>query len=137
MQIAQQREQQELDRLEREKELAQKEALNRLHAQAAREAAQAALQLRQEQGRKQLQEQQRRLEEERKLKEDEERRRAAAEAVAREAEKEAETTDTGAWCRVVCMERSTRLADYLVSQDSIVVDGSTGSFDPNKYATIH
>lgn len=131
-QIVQQREQQELERLEWEKELAQKKVLNQLHAQAAHEAAQAALQLRQEQARKQLLEQQRQLEEVRKLKEEEERRQAAAEAVARKAEKEAETKEMGAWCRVVCMERSTRLGEYLVSQDSIVVDGSTGAFDPNK-----
>ncbi|XP_062521187.1 myosin-IIIb-like [Corticium candelabrum] len=128
--IAHEREQQELQRLDREKELAEKEALNRLHAQAAHEAAQAALRLRQAQERKMLEEKRRRVEEEEKLREEEGRRRAAAAEVARMAAME--RSDSTVWCRIVCMERDKQLSDYQVSQNSIVVDGSTGSFDPNR-----
>lgn len=106
--------------------------MNRLHAQAAREAAQAALQLRQARERKILEEQRKRIKEEQGLQEDEERRRAAAAAVIDEAARQAEMTDLSAWCRIVCMERDVHLSDYMVSQDSIVVDGSGGSFDPNR-----
>ena len=62
--------------------------------------------------------------------------KARADEMARLAEnakaKVAALKETGAWCRVVCMERAQHLAEYNVSTESIIVDGSSHSLDSTR-----